>query len=798
MIGLTTQEAKKRLEKYGTNTLPQARSRGLPDILGDILREPMFLLLLMASGLYLFLGSLSEGLFMVFGAGVSVGLVIFQEARSERALKALRELAEPMTTVLRDGARQSIPAAHLVPGDAVLLGEGDRIPADMYLASGDVLKVDESVLTGESVPVEKIPRPDSSRDNTLLSGSMVVQGQGVGFVLRTGDLSEMGRIGSLVAGIEAEQTPLQKSMARVIARFGGIAILFCALVAVAYGFIRQDWSGGILNGLTLAIGLLPEEFPMVLAIFMALGAWRLGRHRVLVRRSAVIETLGAVSVLCVDKTGTITENHMSVTEVFGDDRVGILRAALMASAPHPTDPMDRAVHEALPADDVVSAGVLLKTYPLSPMRMAVVQVWQVGSAAMMAAKGAPESIARLCRMGTQEQEAMLADVASMAARGLRVLAVAEAQGTHDPDSAPFVFRGLLGFLDPLKQDVRAAIAEACGAGIRVVMITGDYPATAIAIAQQAGIDISGGTMTGGEVAATPKELLADKIKNVCVFARVRPEQKLMIVEAFRALGLAVAMTGDGVNDVPALEAAHVGIAMGKRGTDIARESADIVLLDDAFSSIIGGIRLGRRIFNNLRKAMTFVTAVHVPIAGLALLPIVLGMPPLFYPMHVVFLELLVDPLCSVVFEAEPSDANAMKRRPRRIEESLFGLRQIVAAFMQGLLLMAGVFALYVYQLQYLSTEEARAAAYVALVTGNLALAFSDSIERGAAFFDTRRYGYWVIAFLGVCSVMALLFVPALANIFGFIKPDTTVLFFSILCGVVAGGWFGLAKRFLKP
>lgn len=811
MTGLTSQDAALRLGQYGPNTLPETGGRGLFSILRDVLREPMFLLLLGASGLYLFIGSLAEGLFMVAGAGLSLGLVIFQEARSERALKALKNMAEPTAHVIRDGSRVRIAAAAIVPGDTLLVSEGDRIPADAYLARGDVLRVDESALTGESIAVDKTPGEFEVPQNTLLSGTVVVRGQGVAVVTRTGAASEMGRIGRLLADIAPEQTPLQKTTSAVVARLGVVALGFCGLVVLAYGFLRGDWTGGILSGITLAIGILPEEFPMVLAIFMALGAWRLGRHRVLVRRSTVIETLGAISHLCVDKTGTITENRMNLTHfLVGGNCVeaatapaaydDLARIAAMACAAQPADPMDMAVHALVATRKTLlpDNGVIVRSYPPTPARMAMVQVWRMHDGGCeMAAKGAPETIAALCRLTPDEQAGMMRDVAVMAAQGLRVLAVAHAAATDEataPEDAHFMFAGLVGFMDPLRADVTDALEEARRAGITVVMITGDYPATALEIARRAGIDITGGCLTGAELAALAPADLAQRLAHVRVFARVRPEQKLTIVNALRALGAAVAMTGDGVNDVPALEAAHVGIAMGRRGTDIAREAADIVLIDDAFASIIGGVRLGRRIFANMRKAMTYVTAVHVPIAGLALLPILAGLPPLFYPMHVVLLELLVDPLCSIAFEAEPSEARAMRRNPRPLSESLFGTRQIAFAMAQGAVLLAAVFCVYTYALGVMPEDEARAAAYVALIAGNLALAFSDSVEAGASFLDARHAVYWLIAVLGAAITAAVLYVPALAHIFGFAAPAPVALGAAIAAGITAGGWYGVFKR----
>ncbi len=827
LTGLNEAEAERRLARYGPNAVVGKNSRGLIDIIRDILREPMFLLLLAAAGLYLVLGDIGEGLFMTAGALVTIGLVVLQEARSERALAALRGLAEPSARVIRGGTERHVAAREIVPGDLVLVGEGERLPADGCLIAGDALTVDESALTGESVPVSKRPAaadadlagdPEPGGDDTpyLFSGTLNVRGQGMVLVVRTGAATRLGRIGASLAAIEDEPTLLQKTTGALVARLGVLALGFCAIVAVAYGVLRDDWIGGALSGITLAIALLPEEFPMVLAIFMALGAFRLARHKVLVRRAAVIETLGAASFLCVDKTGTLTENRMVLTTVWRDGNahdlrgggrlseaaVEALRTALLASAIRPVDPMDRAVRIAgmrvLPGSP--SAEAPLRTYPLRPELLAFTQVWpDPGGGVLYAAKGAPEAIVRLCRMGEDKKAAMDRMVAGLASRGLRVLGVASARHDRDSASAPedlaFSFEGLIGFADPVRADVPLAVAEAKRAGITVAMITGDYPATALEVARQAGIDASAGVLTGKEVAELDPEGLREQVRRVRVFARIMPEQKLALVEALKSSGAVVAMTGDGVNDAPALEAAHIGIAMGQRGTDVAREAADIVLLDDRFVSIIGGVRLGRRIFANLRKALTYVTAIHVPIAGLALLPILMGLPPILYPMHVILLELVIDPVCSLVFEGEPSERHAMEKPPRPATEPLFGTSQIVLGFVQGAVVLGAVFGVYAWALNAgIPETQARAAAFVALVLGNLVLAFADAAEPGTAVFDRRRLAFWGIGAGAAVIVTLVIYVPPLATILRVSPPSLSWLATALTIAVLAGGWFGLARR----
>ncbi|MBB3019602.1 Ca2+-transporting ATPase [Microvirga lupini] len=827
LTGLDEGEAQRRLAQYGPNAIEGKRSRGLTDIVRGILREPMFLLLLAAAGLYLVLGDIGEGLFMMAGAIVTIGLVVLQEARSERALAALRELAEPYARVIRDGTERRIPARDLVPGDLILVGEGERLPADGRLVAGDALTVDESALTGESVPVSKRPAPggidgtsdpDPGGDDTpyLFAGTLNVRGQGMVHVVRTGAATRLGRIGASLAAIEDEPTLLQKTTGALIAKLGVLALGFCAIVAVAYGVLRDDWVGGALSGITLAIALLPEEFPMVLAIFMALGAFRLARHKVLVRRAAVIETLGAATFLCVDKTGTLTENRMKVAAIWrggevqdlrGSDRppaaaVEPLRTALLASAIRPVDPMDRAVHIAgmriLPRG--TWAETPLRTYGLRPELLAFIQVWpDPAGGVLYAAKGAPEAIFRLSRMEDDQRARMDKVVADLAGRGLRVLGVASARNTHDTATAPedlaFTFEGLIGFADPVRADVPQAVADAKRAGITVAMITGDYPVTALEIARQAGIDTSAGVLTGKEMTELDPQGLRERARRIRVFARIMPEQKLALVEALKANGAVVAMTGDGVNDAPALEAAHIGIAMGQRGTDVAREAADLVLLDDRFVSIIGGVRLGRRIFANMRKALTYVTAIHVPIAGLALLPIVMSLPPILYPMHVILLELVIDPVCSLVFEGEPSERYAMEKPPRPAAEPLFGTSQIVLGFIQGAVVLGAVLGLYVWALNAGVPEmQARASAFAALVLGNLVLAFSDAAEPGTSFFDRRRLAFWGIGAGAAVIIAIIIYVPPLAFILKVSPPSPSWLAATLTIAVLAGGWFGFAKR----
>jgi P-type Ca2+ transporter type 2C len=665
MSGLSEVEAQQRLQSEGYNELPRQDRRTPFRIIMEVLREPMLALLLGGGFIYLLLGDLKEALILLGFAMMSVAITVIQETRTERVLEALRVLTSPRALVIRDGERRRIAGREVARGDLVVLAEGDRVPADAVLVQAHDVQADESLLTGESVPVRKIAatgipasraRPGGDELPFVYSGALVVRGSGLAHVVATGPHSEIGKIGQSLHELETEPPRLQVQTARLVrlAALGGAAVSVTAVVL--YGTLRGGWLDAVLAGITIGMSMLPEEFPVVLTVFMAMGAWRISKARVLTRRAASIETLGSATVLCTDKTGTLTENRMSIAElrlpggdVFHPHKAtdaivpGNFRQlavhGMLASAPVPFDPMEKAFHEFArdrldAADDLPGpAWKLGHSYGLRPDLLAMTQLWQKDEgtpAFVAAAKRAPEAIVSLCGLGETELDVVRQAVDAMASEGLRVLGVAKAahKEEHWPESQrsfPFVFLGLVGLADPLRPSVPAAVRECNTAGIRVVMITGDYPATARAIAQQAGLDASE-VLTGDAIEHLDNSELARRARTKSVFARIMPEQKLRIVQALKAVGEIVAMTGDGVNDAPSLKAAHIGVAMGGRGTDVAREASSIVLLDDDFGSIVIAIGLGRRIYDNVRKAMAFIFAVHVPIAGLALLPLVFGLP----------------------------------------------------------------------------------------------------------------------------------------------------------------------------
>jgi Ca2+-transporting ATPase len=828
--GLTEAEARRRLALHGPNELPSAGRRQVLAISLEVLREPMFLLLMAGAAIYLAIGDYREALILLVSVMVVMGITIYQERKTERALEALRDLSSPRAMVLRDGRRRRIAGRDVVPGDLVLLHEGDRVPADGVLRECNEFSTDESLLTGESLPVSKsaagpevgeLGQPGGDGLPFVFSGSLVVQGQGAALILATGAGTCIGRIGRALQSVETEDTPLQKQTARAIRVFALIGLAACIAVVLLHGLLRGGWVDGLLAGITLAMAVLPEEFPVVLTVFLALGAWRISQKKVLTRRMPAIETLGSATVLCVDKTGTLTENRMAVAEFAAgghhhDAAHGVLsprfrtvaHVAALACERDPFDPMERAIVDYAAKHDADSVRVrsqwnLVREYDLTRDLLAVTHCWQSpeGGDVAVAAKGAPEAIAALCRADEALKKEILDHTAAMAARGRRVLGVARA-GTpagefpDRPEGFAFEFVGLIALADPPRPGVPHALRECYAAGIRVMMITGDYPGTARAIADEIGLRSPGGVLTGGELQLLGSGTLRSRVAEANVFARVLPDQKLALVNALKANGEIVAMTGDGVNDAPALKAAHIGIAMGGRGTDVAREASSLVLLEDDFKSIVEAVRLGRRIFDNIRHAMSYLIAVHVPTAGMALVPLLFGWPAVFAPVHIVFLEFVIDPACSIAFEAEAAHPDTMKRPPRSPKEPLFGTRLLVNSFAQGMAVLLAVALLYYLVLQMGYPEpRCRAMAFSALVLGNAALILSNRSQSRSIVETLRmpnRALWWVVA--GAIGGLALaLYVPPLQRIFGFSALSWNEL---VLCALAASAgvlWSELSR-----
>jgi Ca2+-transporting ATPase len=833
-FGLTDVQAQARLHEEGHNELPRSGRRRASTIVADVVREPILALLLGAGAIYLALGDRNEALILLAFALLSVVITVVQEARTERALEALRDLASPRALVVRGGVHVRVAGRDVVRDDVVILDEGDRVPADAIVLDAHDLHADESLLTGESVPVRKramsaddvAGHPGGDDLPFVYAGSLVSRGSGVARVTATGARSEIGRIGASLRDVEAEPPRLQTQTRLLVRTFALVGAAVSVAVVGLYGVLRGGWLDALLAGIAIVMSMLPEELPVVLTVFMAVGAWRISHARVLTRRAATIETLGAATVLCTDKTGTLTQNRMllaalrapsgdvralderSVGELDRDLRA-LVECGRLASSPTPVDPMDRAVVDVarrFGADGATQGWRRVHGYGLRSDLLATTHVWRATGATgatrcRVAAKGAPEAIAGLCRMDAAATAALRAAADAMADSGLRVLGVARSQWDDAPWPASprdfaFEFVGLVGLADPLRPQVPAAIRACRAAGIRVVMVTGDYPTTARAIAAQAGL-APGDVVTGDELDRMPAPEFARRVAQTTVFARIMPQQKLAIVEALKANGDVVAMTGDGVNDAPSLKAAHIGIAMGARGTDVAREASSLVLLDDDFGAIVAAVRLGRRIYDNVRKAMGFIFAVHVPIAGLALLPLLFGMPIVLGPIHIAFLQMVIDPVCSLVFEAEAEEDDVMARPPRAPDVPLFGGPLIGWGIAQGIVAFGVVAVVFVVAASHeMPDAEVRALTFFTLVLTIVGLVFVNrSFSESLTTALRRRNPILAWVLLGVAAgLTTTLTWSASAELFRFGPLHAGDLLLTVACSV---GAVVLLER-LKP
>lgn len=792
--GLSKHEAGERLKQNGYNELPSGKPKGLGRIALEVMKEPMFLLLISCAALYMLLGDYREGSILLSSTLLIIYITFYQYRKTEKALEALRSMASPRATVIRDGIETVIPGREVVCDDLLILNEGNRVPADAEILDALNLWIDESLLTGESLPVLK------TENNAAFSGTLIVQGKGLARVTAIGTQTRFGKIGSALQHIEQDQTHLQKELKQLIRNLFGIGFLICAGVVVAFYLTRGNFIASLLNGLASAIAILPEEFPVVLTVFLALGAWRLSKKKVLTRKPSAIETLGSATVLCNDKTGTITQNKMEIVALYNGKDVypkhhfssnkailsDLTTAAWRASQRNPIDPMEKAIDTAyFTMQETTDVDyTLIKEYPLSRELFAMTRVVEGtnGESTSVSAKGAPEAIFSLCRLQAEEIERHTAVVHQLAEQGYRVIAVAKAPLKHEtlPETQhafDFIFLGLIGLEDPVRAEVPQAVKECYEAGIRVIMITGDFPTTAKSIARQIGIEIKSEVITGDALNNMSDEELKQKINHISIFARVVPEQKLRIVQALKANHEIVAMTGDGVNDAPALKAAHIGIAMGNKGTDVAREAASLVLLDDNFASIVSAIRLGRRIFDNLQKAMSYILAIHIPIVGLALLPAFMPtLPLLLLPLHIVFMELIIDPVCSIAFESEEEEKGVMQRAPRNPDEPFFGKEKISWSIVQGLLLFAMVMGVYgVTKSEGHTDAEVRAIVFSALIIGNVFLILNN-LSRSRSFISViLEKNIAALGILGLALILLFLIitVPYLQSVFSFQFPGFT-------------------------
>ena len=833
LTGLSSAQAAQKLRYEGLNCLPSSKPKNLFTLMFKVVKEPMFILLVACGSLYLVLGNIQEGFMLLGFVFIIMGIEFFQEKKTEKALDALKDMASPRALVIRDGVENRIAGIEVVTGDLIVLQEGDRVPADATVLQSINLLADESLLTGESVSVRKsdwdekleITQPGGDDLPFVYSGSMIVQGNGIAQVTSIGVNTEIGKIGKALESVKEEPTRLKKEMGTMVKLVTIIAGILCVLVVIGFTLTRGNMINGFLAGITLAMAVLPEEFPVILTVFMALGAWRMSKKKVLTRNPSAIETLGSATVLCTDKTGTLTENKMRVEQLYNgknfhkikkanelnEDFHEIMEFGILSSQTNPFDPMEKAITGMAElylkgTEHIHKNWKMIKEYPLSKDLLAMSRVFSEKSTKeqIIATKGAPEAIFDLCHLDKKQKKIMSLAVEELAGKGLRVLGVAKAKINtanlpniqHDFN---FDFIGLIGLSDPIRKNVKQSIIECYKAGIRVIMITGDYPITAQHIALEIGLENPDKCMTGSELQDITDVELSKKIKDINVFARVVPEQKLKIVEALKRNGEIVAMTGDGVNDAPALKAANIGISMGKKGTDVAREASSLVLMDDNFSSIVGAIRMGRRIFDNLQKSFGYIFAIHVPIAGLSLIPILIAhLPIILWPVHIVFLELIIDPACSIIFEAEKEEKNVMNRKPNKLDEPFFGIKKIIFCCLQGVSILAVTLSVYLVSLYLMyETKEVRAMAFTTLIFSNIAViltnrSWTDNIFKIIA--TPNKAVLWVIGG-AVFFLTLILNIPFFLDLFQFNRLSWINISVCSIAGISTIIWFEIYKLY---
>ncbi len=847
--GLSESEVNEKRNKFGLNELPTQKPKSILSLIFSVVKEPMILLLIAGGLIYFFLGEPKDAFILGVSIFVVIGITLYQENKTENALKALRDLSSPRALVVRNGEQIRIAGKEVVKEDVVLLQEGDRVPADALIISEQNLYIDESLLTGESLPVKKnssemgekyyLDRKtigDIDKSCIAYSGTLISQGSGVAVVFNIGVKTELGKIGKILQSVKKENSLLKKEIDQVVKIFGILGLISCITLIIFHYAVNQHILNAFLAGITLSMAMLPEEFPVVLLIFLTLGAWRLSKKNVLTRNNQAIETLGATSVLCVDKTGTLTFNKMELVSIVSGNGIvsieknnnlspieeEILFYAKLAGKRNAFDPLEKEINNAFekifPSSHFSLKDChLKKEYPITKELFAKTRIWETPETQngktedtyLIASKGAPEAIINLCALDNENRKKIMKYVADMSDRGQRVLAVAKAEynipknsnSTSYPENITnlsFNYLGLIGFADPIRPTVGNSVQECYKAGIKVIMITGDYPGTAKYIASQAGIKNYDQCITGDELNKLTDEELREKIKEVNIFARVVPEQKLTIIDALKSNGEIVAMTGDGINDGPALKSAHIGVAMGERGTDVAREASDIVLLDDNFTSIVSAIKMGRRIYDNLQKAVSYIFSIHIPIAGLALIPTFFNLPAIFYPIHIAFLELIIDPACSTVFESEHSENEIMSRKPRNLNNQLFGKNHILIAFLHGFtILLTTSIVFFITHKMGLEENSIRSITFATLVMCNLSLILADLSNTSVLqkFSLHRNKAFYFISVGAVLLMGIFLGIPFFNNLFHFspldMKDILIVLFMSLLCYI----WLEFFKIF---
>lgn len=826
--GLTLEEVTNLQKQYGYNEFVKTEKPNAVKKFLGVFKEPMFILLFGTALLYFLLGEIREACIMMFFVIFVASITFIQEWRTEKTLHALKELTSQEVKVLRAGKEMKIKSSELVPGDIVYLSEGERIPADCEVLKVSNFSVDESVLTGEAEPVFKVTKSslenkesaeekkDYWKSDMVYAGTLSIFGKSIVKVVSIGFNTEYGKIGKAVREAKDELTPLQKKVQSLVKNLAVVGLVLCILVIGLTYLYNHNLIQSILSGLTLAMGIIPEEFPVVLTVFLSLGAFRLAKKNTIMRKVSAVETLGSTTILAVDKTGTITKNEMTVKNVFyrsfytadefNDEHLSKLM--VLSCEKDPYDPMEKAILKLASRNiNMNNKELNMKVahkiaFDAKTKRMA--NIFKREEGYYVAAKGSPETILPLCNLKDEEKDGILKVIDDMASKGLRVISLADLNTEkvqENMEDYNLNFRGLIGLQDPPKEGVKEAVKLCKKAGIRVVMITGDYNKTAMAIGNEIGLRFKSCAITGEEIDNMSEEELREVVKHCDIFSRVIPEHKMRIVKALKANGEIVAMTGDGVNDAPALKNADIGIAMGKRGTDVAKEAAHMILMDDDFTTIVNSVRDGRRIFDNIRKAMVYIMVIHIPIMTLALFSPVFNLPQILLPVHIVLLELIIDPTCSIVFEGEEAEPYIMEQPPRNPKEPLLTKNMTIKVILQGTSMFLASFIPFHFMVDNgIAVEVARSFALMTLVTSNVILVLvnrSNTQYLYSIFKEKQNRARLFINSLAMIMVFAITYIPFMQPIFKTSSLSLSMLFYSITLGVVSSIWWELVKAFEK-
>lgn len=816
--GLNSEQVMLSRTHYGMNRLEFKKANGFIDAAVTLLKEPMVVLLLAAAALYFISGNTGDGIFMGAAIVLVAGISLYQDARSRNALAQLKNITQPNCTVIRNGTVCSIPTEELVIGDSLMIEEGTAIAADGTIIHSNDFSVNESVLTGESLSVYK----DISKENPhVFRGTTVTSGLAIVTVTAIGNNTKLGAIGKSIESIQEEKTPLEKQINNFVKKMVLVgAIVFFIVWGINYTHSHKILDS-LLKALTLAMSILPEEIPVAFTTFMALGAWRLMKMGIVVKQMKTVETLGSATVICTDKTGTLTENQMSLARIFclTENKISLLdkdlttaekeliRLAMFASEPIPFDPMEIALHDAytkIAAPDDRLFYKMIHEYPLGGKPPMMTHIFEDTTGhRIIAAKGAPEAIIQVATLTNTDREKIISAIDSFTIQGYRVLAVGSSGfiGNNFPKTQQdftFALKGIIAFYDPPKTNIKNVLQQFYAAGISVKIVTGDNSATTAAIAKEINFNGTEKIISGDELMLLSQNELSEKVLNTQIFTRMFPEAKLKIINALKEKKEIVAMTGDGVNDGPALKAAHIGIAMGKKGTEIAKQAASLILVEDDLSKMLDAIAIGRKIYTNLKKAIRYIISIHIPIILTVFIPLVLGWryPNIFSPVHIIFLELIMGPTCSIIYENEPMEANTMLQSPRPFSTTFFNWRELTISVVQGLMITLGCLLTYQYAVTQSCSESAtRTLVFITLITANIFLTLINRSFYYSILTTLRYRNNLVLIIIAATLLIAglLVFIRPLAEFFGFENPYANDLLISMASGFICVIWYELVK-----